>query len=429
MLQRVAGRQLDLLRRARDFRLLFVAAIGSGLGTRLAVLALMVDVWDRTESGKWVAALLVTDFVPIIVIGLLLGSFLDRFSRRRLMIASDLLRCAVFVALPFATSAAMVVALAGVVGFATGFFRPAVYAGLPNLVDDEELPRANGLFQAAENLTWMLGPLLGALLLWVSGGPDVAYWFNAVTFLFSALLIVRIGERLLQSEKALTEGHWRDIVRGFSVVKNSRALLTVLVAWSLVMLAIGHSDVAQVELAEVDFDAGDFGLGLLMAAIGLGLVIGSLGAGWASERFGTAHAYVGAIAAMAAGLLIVSVVPNVWIAAVVVVGMGVGNGVAVVANSVLVQRGADDRVRGRALTLVMSVNYSVLFVGMMLGGIVSDALGARMTWTIAGVIAAVAALSAYVLGRGMIAPAVAVQPVPAPVPVVSAAAEADARRE
>ena len=429
MLQRVAGRQLDLLRRARDFRLLFVAAIGSGLGTRLAVLALMVDVWDRTESGKWVAALLVTDFVPIIVIGLLLGSFLDRFSRRRLMIASDLLRCAVFVALPFATSAAMVVALAGVVGFATGFFRPAVYAGLPNLVDDEELPRANGLFQAAENLTWMLGPLLGALLLWVSGGPDVAYWFNAVTFLFSALLIVRIGERLLQSEKALTEGHWRDIVRGFSVVKNSRALLTVLVAWSLVMLAIGHSDVAQVELAEVDFDAGDFGLGLLMAAIGLGLVIGSLGAGWASERFGTAHAYVGAIAAMAAGLLIVSVVPNVWIAAVVVVGMGVGNGVAVVANSVLVQRGADDRVRGRALTLVMSVNYSVLFVGMMLGGIVSDALGARMTWTIAGVIAAVAALSAYLLGRGMIAPAVAVQPVPAPVPVVSAAAEADARRE
>jgi MFS family permease len=429
VLQRVAGRQLDLLRRARDFRLLFVAAIGSGLGTRLAVLALMVDVWDRTESGKWVAALLVTDFVPIIVIGLLLGSFLDRFSRRRLMIASDLLRCAVFVALPFATSAAMVVALAGVVGFATGFFRPAVYAGLPNLVDDRELPRANGLFQAAENLTWMLGPLLGALLLWVSGGPDVAYWFNAVTFLFSALLIVRIGERLLQSEKALTEGHWRDIVLGFSVVRNSRALLTVLVAWSLVMLAIGHSDVAQVELAEVDFDAGDFGLGLLMAAIGLGLVIGSLGAGWASERFGTAHAYVGAIAAMAAGLLVVSVAPNVWVAAVVVVGMGIGNGVAVVANSVLVQRGADDRVRGRALTLVMSVNYSVLFVGMMLGGIVSDALGARTTWTIAGAIAAVAALSALLLGRGMIAPVAAARPTPGPVPVVSAAAEADARRE
>src|SRR5215203_5459298 len=98
----VAGRQLDLVRRARDFRLLFLAAVGSGLGTRLAVLALMVDVWDRTHSGKWVAALLVTDFVPIIVIGLLLGSFVDRFSRRRLMITSDVLRLGVFCALPFA---------------------------------------------------------------------------------------------------------------------------------------------------------------------------------------------------------------------------------------------------------------------------------------------------------------------------------------
>src|SRR5919106_4637994 len=218
MPQRVAGRQFDLLRRARDFRLLFFAAVGSGLGTRLAVMALMVDVWDRTHSGKWVAALLVTDFVPIIVIGLLLGSVLDRFSRRRLMIASDLLRAAVFCALPFAGSALAVVALAGVAGLATGFFRPASYAGLPNLVRDEELANANGLFQAAENLTWMIGPLLGGVLLTFTS-PDGAYWFNAATFVLSALLIARIAERLLQSEKALSEGHLRDLREGFSLVR------------------------------------------------------------------------------------------------------------------------------------------------------------------------------------------------------------------
>jgi MFS family permease len=277
----------------------------------------------------------------------------------------------------------------------------------------------------------MLGPLLGSALLALSG-PDAAYWFNAATFLLSALLIMRIAERVLQSEKALTEGHWRDVRTGFRVVRESRALLTVLVAWSLMMLAIGHSDVAQVELAKVDFDAGDFGLGLLMAAIGLGLVIGSFAAGWAATRFGTGNAYVGAIALMAAGLLIVSVSPNVWVASVVVVAMGTGNGVAVVANSVLVQRGTEDRVRGRALTFVMSINYSVLFLGMMLGGFVSDALGARITWTIAGAIAAVAALSAHVLSRGLdvsvrLAPQPA--PAPAPIPVVSGAAEAESRRE
>jgi MFS family permease len=398
--QRGARRQLDLLRRAREFRLLFLSAVGSGLGTRLAVLALMVDVWDRTHSSKWVAALLVADFVPMIVIGLLLGSFVDRFSRRKLMIGSDLLRCAVFCLLPFATTVWMVVGLASVAGFATGFFRPAVYAGLPNLVSDAELPEANGLFQAAENLTWMIGPLLGGVMLSFAS-PDLAYWFNAVTFLFSAVLIARIAERLLQSEKALSEGHWRDLAEGFRFAKTSRALITVIVGWSLVMIAIGNSDVSEVELVKVAYGAGNFGLGLMMGGSGLGLIFGSLAAGWVAERWGTAVAYGGSIAAMAVGLGAAAVAPNVWAAAVFVIGMGIGNGVAVVANSLLVQRGTPDHLRGRAFTLAMSVTYSALFIGMLIGGVLSDALGARMAWGVASVIAGIAAVASYVLARGI----------------------------
>ena len=414
----MAGRQLHLIRRAPDFRLLFLAAVGSGLGTRLAVMALMVDVWDRTHSGKWVAALLVADFVPIIVIGLLLGSLVDRFSRRKLMIASDLLRCVVFVALPFTTGPAQVVALACVAGFATGFFRPALYAGLPNLVDDEELADANGLFQAAENVTWMVGPLLGGVLLSFST-PDVAYWFNAATFLVSALLIVQIAERRLQTEKALSEGHWRDLAEGFRLAARSRAILTVLVGWSLAMLAIGNSDVAEVELAKVAFGSGNFGFGLLMAASGLGLILGSFGASWATERLGTAVVYGGSIALMSLGLGVAAVAPNVWVAAVFVVAFGVGNGVAVVVNSLLIQRGTPDHLRGRAFTLAMSVTYSAVFVGMLAGGFSSDAYGARWAWGIAAIVAGVAAVAAYGLARG-----IPVQPAHVdaePLPIVSAA--------
>lgn len=396
----MAGRQLDLIRRARDFRLLFLAAVGSGLGTRLAVMALMVDVWDRTHSGKWVAALLVADFVPMIVIGLLLGSVVDRFSRRKLMIASDLLRVAVFVALPFTTGPVQVVALAGVAGFATGFFRPALYAGLPNLVDDDELANANGIFQAAENLTWMLGPLLGGVLLSFST-PDVAYWFNAVTFLGSALLIARIAEHKLQTEKALSEGHWRDLAEGFRVAVKSRAVLTVLVGWSLAMLAVGNSDVAEVELAKVAFGSGNFGFGLLMAASGLGLILGSLGAAWAISRWRTAVAYGGSLALMSVGLGATAVVPTVWAATIFVVALGLGNGIAVVANSLLVQRGTPDHLRGRAFTLVMSLNYSALFIGMLAGGFLSDAYGARWTWGVAAIVAAVAAVAAFGLAGGI----------------------------
>ena len=415
----MAGRQLHLIRRVRDFRLLFLAAVGSGLGSRLAVMALMVDVWDRTHSGMWVAALLVADFVPIIVIGLLLGSVVDRFSRRKLMIASDLLRCAVFVVLPFTTGPAQVVALACVAGFATGFFRPALYAGLPNLVDDEELANANGIFQAAENITWMLGPLLGGVLLSFST-PDIAYWFNAVTFLASALLITGIAERKLQTEKALSEGHWRDLAEGFRLAARSRALLTVIVGWSLAMLAIGNSDVAEVELAKVAFGAGNFGFGLLMAASGLGLILGSFGAAWATDRFGTAVVYGGSIALMAIGLGATAAVPTVWAATFFVVALGLGNGIAVVANSLLIQRGTPDHLRGRAFTLVMSLNYSVLFIGMLAGGFLSDAYGARWTWAIAGIVAGVAAVASYGLARGI--PEQPVRDDAEPLPIVSAAA-------
>ena len=71
------------------------------------------------------------------------------------------MRAAVFCALPFAGSATMIIVLAAIAGVATGFFRPAVYAGMPNLVDDEQLPAANSLLQTVENLTWMIGPVVG----------------------------------------------------------------------------------------------------------------------------------------------------------------------------------------------------------------------------------------------------------------------------
>src|SRR5206468_2519577 len=109
-------------------------------------------VWDRTHSGTWVGALLIADFLPVILIGLTIGPLFDRLSRRGLMIGADIVRFGVFCALPFAGSAAQIVALAAVAGLATGFFRPAVYAGLPNLIEDAELPSANSLLHSADAL-------------------------------------------------------------------------------------------------------------------------------------------------------------------------------------------------------------------------------------------------------------------------------------
>jgi MFS family permease len=395
---RFLARQRDVLRSSPSFRLLFGSYLVSGLGTFLAVIALSIDVYDRTHSGKWVSALLIADFLPAVAIGLLLGPLVDRLSRKRLLVAADLARLAVFVLLTFAVSAGQIVALALVAGVATGFARPAAYAGLPNLVSTEDLPQANSLLRLAEQLTLMVGTLLGGIVV-AAAGPDPAYVVNAVSFAFSALLLVRIPRALLQKGHVKSEGYWADLGEGFRLVLHSRLLLAVLVSWSLAMIAIAFVNVSEVVLAKASFDAGDFGFGLLYAANGVGAVIGALLASTWVERRGMTLLYGLAIGAMGAGYLAAALSPNVWVAVAFVVVAGIGNATALICNTLLVQRGAPDRLRGRAFTLIMGINFGLLGLGMVAAGPLVDALGARWVWGIAGGIAIVSALTGLAMLR------------------------------
>jgi MFS family permease len=399
VLRGLRGARLGLVREAPGFRLLFLATLASSIGTWLAFIALVVDVFDRTGDASWVSALLIAEFFPLVVVGILAGRLIDRTSRRWLLVTSDLFRVGVFCVLPFATSALQIILLALAAGIATSVFRPAVYAGLPNLVADRDLPQANGLLQTADNLTWALGALAGGALV-AATSPGTAYWVNAVSFLVSALLISRISESL-EEERAPSLGRWRDLVEGLRIATRERALVTVLVAWSIVMLANAGVNVAEVVLAKDVFDAGDFGYGVLVAGTGAGLVIGSLfGGGWIEQR-GMTLPYALSIGLMAVGIGAAAIAPNVWLAAVAVLLAGMGNGAAVVCNAVLVQRGAPDRLRGRAFTVVMSIGYAVLGAGMIIAGFLTDALGARAVWGMAAGLLAAATAVGLALVRGV----------------------------
>lgn len=388
--------------RLPGFRYLFAATLGSSLGTLLAAVALAIDVMDRTNSGLWVGAVLVVEFLPTIVVGLLLGPLLDRLERRSLMIGADVLRAAVFAALPFANSAGTVVALALVAGLAAGFFRPAVFAGVPNLVSDRELPQANALLGAVENVSWALGPLLGGILT-AAAGPSAAYWINAVSFVVSVALLVRIPAASLQSETALTRGHWRDLGDGFAAVIRSRPLLAVLVGWGLASLAAGAANVSEVFLAKNTFSAGDVGYGLLYSAIGAGLVLGSLASASALERYRPAPVYAASLLVMAAGLAGTAASPDVWIASAFCLVLGIGNGCSLACNALLVQRGTVDALRGRATTFVMSATFALIGAGTGIGGATLHSAGPRWIWAGASVCTLAAAAAAYAIARSLAA--------------------------
>ena len=389
---------LGLVRRSREFGLLFLATLGSGVGTYFAAIALAWHIYDLTGSGTWLAALLIVDFLPVIVIGLTLGPLVDRLSRRGLMIAADLVRAAVFCVLPFVESPAAIVALAAVTGVAMGFFRPAVYAGLPNLVRDEDLPAANSLLTAVENLAWMIGPVLGGVLL-AASGPDLAYWVNAVTFVASAALLARIPASRLRSQEPLTRGHWTDVADGLRLIRSSHTLLTVLVVWNVVIAGTAGINVAEVVLARESLDAGSVGLGVLVGASGLGLTVGSLVAGEALERLGGRRRHTVAIGLMAIGVWAAALSPTILVASAFVVVATLGNGAALVCNALLVQRGAPDRLRGRAFTVIMGSTYAVLGIAMAVAGPLTDAFGPRWIWGGAAIVFALGAVLAAALTR------------------------------
>jgi MFS family permease len=375
-------RQLGLLRRQRSFRLLFLATLESGLGTWMATIALTADVTARTNSPWWVSALFVVTFLPSIVVGLLLGPLVDRLSRKRLVVAADLVRLVVFVLLALSSSALEIIVLAAIAGVANSFFRPAVLAGVPNLVDEDELVHGTSLLQATDWVATAVGPVIGGAIV-SAAGVHVVYWVNAATFLVSALLLVRIPARLLQSEQAITRGHWRDLGDGLTLFRRSPLLLMVLVAFAFAMITSGLVNVSEIFLVERALHRGAFGYGLLWTATGVGLVVGSLVSGVLLEQRDVRTLYPIVFVVWAAGILGAGVSPDVWVAALAMVLAGFGNGLTFPMTVVIIQRATTDAVRGRAFTLIISAHNAVLGGAMVAAGAVTEAAGPRWVYVIA----------------------------------------------
>jgi MFS family permease len=400
-----AGGRFSLSRRVavlryENFRLLFFATLGSGVGTWMATIALTADITHRTGSPWWVSVLFIVTFLPSIVVGLVAGPLVDRLSRKRLIVTADLVRLVVFCVLPFAGTPVAIVLLAGVAGTANSFFRPAVLAGVPNLVSEPDLASGTSLLQGTDWLATAVGPVIGGAI--VSGsGPHVVYWVNAATFLFSAVLLLRIPAVRLQSEQGITRGHWRDLADGLDAFRRSRVLVMVLIAFGLTMLATGLVNVSEIFLATRSLGSGAFGYGLLWTATGVGLVIGSLVTGALSERYDVLLTYPVAFVPWAAGIVGAAISPNVWVAALAMVVSGFGNGLTFPMTVLLIQRHTTDRLRGRAFTLVISAHNALLGIAMVAAGELTNVIGPRWTYTVAGALTASGGITAYALSRGI----------------------------
>ena len=389
----------------RRFRLLFTATLGSAIGTYATTIALTGDIEGRTDSTWWVALLFLVTFMPKIFVGLFVGPLIDRLSRKTLIVGSDLVRLAVFALLPFADHVGTMILLAAGAGIADSFFRPAVFAGAPNLVREEELDAATTLLQGTEWVAAAVGPLIAGVLVSLSDA-HVVYWMNAATFLFSAVLLLRIPGRLLQSEQGISRGHWSDLREGFTAFRST-ALRVALYGFGLTIIASGLVNVSEIFLATRSLGSSrGFGYGLLWTGSGVGLVAGSIVTGFLLERHNVLNIYALAFIPLTVGILGAATAPNIWIAATSMTVTGFGNGLTFPMTILIVQRYTSDRLRGRAFTVIISLQTAFLGLAQAGSAPLTEAVGARWTYVVAAAFTAGSALVVTALLRIGPAPAV-----------------------
>src|SRR4030095_3627492 len=276
---------IDLLHRNRSFRQLWLGQVVSQMGDWFNTIALYTIILNLTGSGRDVGLLLVARFIPSFFFGPLSGVAADRFSRRSIMIASDLLRAVVVLGFIFVRRADQLwiiyVLTVLQLGFAT-FFEPAKTAIIPSIVSDRELVAANAISSVTWSAMLTIGAAVGGL---VTGGfvTAVAFILDALTYLLSAALIasVRIPKRPPRQKGELTVGRALGITQtleGARYVKRRPrvlALLLVKPAWGLGGGILTLLAVFGEKIFPVGRNAAT-GIGVLFAARGIGTAVGPI---------------------------------------------------------------------------------------------------------------------------------------------------------
>ena len=388
-------RQLLRVMRHRDFRLLWSGQAASVVGDSIVIVALALFVVDLTGSATDLGFVLGAYSVPLVAFLLVGGVIADRLPRHRVVVATDLVRFTLhaLLAILIVTGEVRIwhlVVIGMLFGTAEAFFRPASTALLPQTVPEDEIQEANAVMAATNNLAEFAGPALAtALVLGVS--PAAAFGLDALTFLVSAALLVRVHPRE-RSEPVAREtapSILRDLRAGFREVRSRAWIWATLTAFCFALFfVLAPWFVLGPIVAQDVYDSLAI-YGILSAVFGAGMVAGALtGIRW-RPRYPMRQAmrlillWPLSIGLFAAGLSLYVVAPAIAIG-----GAGVGL-FDVWWLTALAERVPPDKL-SRVTSYDWMVSLSLLPLGYVLAGPAAGALGAQTVLLGGAVIACVA---------------------------------------
>jgi MFS family permease len=347
----------DSVLRHRPFVLFWLARLSVTVGYHMLVVAVGWQLYALTGNPLDLGLVGLIQFIPAMLLFLVVGQVTDRYDRRLLLLACQAIEVVAAAALLIAaltvtTSRDLILGVAFILGIARAFEVTVMQIMVPSLVPLPLVPRAVAASASANQVATITGPAIGGFL--YAAGAPVVYGACLTLFATAALLTLMIRlERAAPRREPMTLA---AIFAGLAFIRRSPAILGVISLDLFAVLLGGVTALLPVFARDV-FDAGPWALGLLRAAPGIGALMMALAlTRWPIER-GAGKMMFAAVAGFGLSTLVFALSDNFVIALAALVVLGASDMVSVVLRMTLVQLGTPDEVRGR----VTAVNG--LFIG------------------------------------------------------------------
>ncbi|MCW2967214.1 MAG: transporter [Solirubrobacteraceae bacterium] len=359
----------------------------TGLGAQATLVALPYQLYVETHSPLLVGLLGLAELGPLVTMSLLGGALADRLDRRRLLLIDQIalvLLSGALCAVAFAGHPPVIVlyVLGGLLAGAASVQNVARSAMVPNLVERPLMPAALALMFGLAQLTMVIGPGIGGLLIGVAGVKS-AYGVDAVTSLVMIVSVTALGPQLPHglAEDRLSIG--RSIAEGLRFVRGNQALMGSF-AIDLVAMAFGMPRALFPVLAVSVYHAGAAGTGVMFAAVSAGATVAALTTGWLEHVRKLGLIVIGAVLIWGAAIAAAGVMGSLWPAVVMLAVAGAADSVSAVCRSIINQTVTPDAMRGRMSSVFSLVVTSGPRLGDIESGTVASLSSARFSMSSGG---------------------------------------------
>jgi MFS family permease len=374
------------LRRSRDYRLLALGGFVSGMGTQVTLVALPFQMYVLTGSSFDVGMIGLAELVPLAAMSLVGGALADRTERRRLLQISQLVQLSTSSLLALGAAAgsppvAALYILAGVAAAASGVDRPTRTAIIPSLVGPNEIQPAVAFNYGLAQLTMVIGPALGGIVIAVAG-LGWAYALDVATF--AAMVgAVALMHRLPAPPRTEGESVLAAVRSGLRFAVRRGELMGSFAA-DLLAMTFGMPRALFPALALTVYHAGATGVGLLYAALSAGATLAAFATGWLGHVRRLGRIVVFAIAAW--GVAVTGLTHSLGVAMACLAIAGAADSVSAVCRSAIMLMATPDAMRGRMSSIFTLVVAGGPRVGDVESGSVAAAFGTRAAVVSGGVL-------------------------------------------